>query len=77
MLKLETLLCGDIDFPSTNEVKVLIIVSHLNGSGHNLLYSGECSSGHVCAYICEDVSVSVSITFGAPNRTIGGTSRWR
>jgi hypothetical protein len=32
MLTLEMLLYGDIDFPSTNEVKVLNIVSHLHGS---------------------------------------------
>jgi hypothetical protein len=39
-LKFETLLPGDVNFRSTNEVGVLIIVSLLNASAHSCLYSG-------------------------------------
>jgi len=36
--KLETLLYGDVDFRSTNEVEVLVIISCLYKSAHKLLY---------------------------------------
>ena len=37
---METLLHGDVDFRSTNEVEVLIVVSLLNARAHSRLYGG-------------------------------------
>jgi hypothetical protein len=39
MSKLETVLHDDVDFPSTYEVEVLIVVCLLNTIVHNPLYS--------------------------------------
>jgi len=58
--KLETLLRGDVDFRSTNEVEVLIVVSLLNARAHSQLYSGGCSRSRVC------VGVSVEIGVASP-----------
>jgi hypothetical protein len=38
--KLEMLLCSDVNFSYTSEVEVLIVVSPLHASVHDLMYSG-------------------------------------
>jgi hypothetical protein len=48
---------GDVDFSSTNEVELLIVVSHPNATAHNLLYGGGCFCSRVCACVCEGVSM--------------------
>jgi hypothetical protein len=47
----------DVDFRSTNEVELLIVVSDSNATAHNLLYGGGCLCSRVCACVCEGVSM--------------------
>jgi hypothetical protein len=52
--KLEILLCGDVNFRSTNEVQLLIVISFLNVSTHELLYRGGCSISSMCWCQCHN-----------------------
>jgi hypothetical protein len=56
------LLRGNVDFPSTNEVEALIILSLLNTRAHSRLYSGGC----LCSRVCVGVSVGVEIGDASP-----------
>jgi hypothetical protein len=70
--KLETLLRGDVDFRSTNEVEVLIVISLLNARAHSRSYGGGCSSSRVIVGVGVGVGVGVK---NWHNLLYGGASK--